>query len=236
MQTIKNGLTFADYARRVFVPSLEFYRRIVMERFLPSLSDEAITEESNQVEREAFEHMGGSVSPEDYDPADFFQSAFDESLEFYELMNDTRQGLINGLAAALYHLFEQQLCVFYRLVAWDRGSVLNGKESEDRLRKLGVDVAKFPEWASVNELRLLANCIKHAEGTSCDQLAQLRPDLLERPTVGERLRAPRPFVERPLSGDGVYFSATEFDKMADRLRRFWQYIADELSAQEGGQS
>jgi hypothetical protein len=52
---------------------------------------------------------------------------------------------------------------------------------------------------------------------------------LERPTVGERLRGPRPFVERPLSGDGVYFSAEEFDKMADRLKRFWEYIADEIS-------
>src|ERR1700691_1456482 len=122
-----------------------------MERFLPSLSDEAITAESNQVEREAFERMGASVSPEDYDPADYFQSAFDESLEFYELMNDTRQGLVNGLAASLYHLFEQQLCEFYRLVAWDKKAILNGKGAEDKLRTIGVDVAKFPEWVSINE-------------------------------------------------------------------------------------
>jgi hypothetical protein len=39
---IKDGLTWADYVRRVFLPSLDFYRRVVMERFLPSLSDEAI--------------------------------------------------------------------------------------------------------------------------------------------------------------------------------------------------
>jgi hypothetical protein len=32
--------------------------------------------------------------------------------ESYQLMHDTRQGLVNGLAAALYHLFEQQLCHF----------------------------------------------------------------------------------------------------------------------------
>jgi hypothetical protein len=42
-------------------PSLEFYRRVVMERFFPSLSDEAITEKSNQVEKEVFERMGQSV-------------------------------------------------------------------------------------------------------------------------------------------------------------------------------
>jgi hypothetical protein len=229
MPTIKNGLYFADYVRRAFVPSLEFYRRIVMEKFLPSLSDEAITEESNQVEKEAFERMGRSVSPEDYDPGDYFESAFDEGLEFYQLMHDTRQGLVNGLAAALYHLFEQQLCEFYRLGAWDKKAVLSGMEAEARLRALGVDIAKFPEWASINELRLLTNCVKHAEGGSCEQLAALRPDLLERPTVGPRLRGPRPFVERPLSGDGVYFSVEEFNKMADRLKRFWEYISDQIS-------
>jgi hypothetical protein len=229
MPTIKNGLTWADYVRRVFVPSLEFYRRVAMERFLPSLSDEAITEEANTVEKKAFERMGRSVSPEDYDPGDFVESAFDEGLEFYELMHDTRQGLLNGFAATLYHLFEQQLCQFYRLIAWDNKAVLSGRDAEERLRAHGIDVAKFPEWASLNELRLLANCVKHAEGNSCGQLAKLRPDLFERPTVGLSFKGPRPFVERPLSGEGVYFSVAEFDKMAGRLKRFWDYIANEIS-------
>jgi hypothetical protein len=172
--------------------------------------------------------MGQSVSPEDYDPGDFVESAFDEGFEFYELMHDTRQGLVNRLAAALYHLFEQQLCEFYRLIAWDKKAVLSGNDAEEKLRTLGVDVAKFPEWASLNELRLLTNCVKHAEGSSCKQLAELRSDLFERPTVGLSFKGPRPFVERPLSGEGVYFLVAEFDKMAERLKRFWDYIADEI--------
>ncbi len=109
--------------------------------------------------------MGRSVSPEDYDPGDFVDSAFDEGFEFYELMHDTRQGLVNGLAATLYHLFEQQLCEFYRLVAWDKKAVLSGKDAEEKLRAIGVDVANFPEWAFLNELCLLTNCVKHAEGS-----------------------------------------------------------------------
>jgi hypothetical protein len=58
--------------------------------------------------------------PEYYDPGDFVEAADNEGFEFYELMHETRQGLVNGLAAALYHLFEQQLCQFYRLIAWDK--------------------------------------------------------------------------------------------------------------------
>jgi hypothetical protein len=54
-------------------------------------------------------------------------------------------------------------------------------------------------------------------------------DLFERPTIGPRLRGSRPFVERPLSGEGVYFSFAELDKMAERLNRFWDYITNEIS-------
>jgi hypothetical protein len=102
MPTIKNGRAWADYVRNIFVPSLEFYRRVVMEKFLPSLSDQVIKEESDRAEEAALERMGRSVAPEDYDPGDFVEAAFNEGLEFYELMRDTRQGLVNGFAAALY--------------------------------------------------------------------------------------------------------------------------------------
>jgi hypothetical protein len=228
MPAIKNGLIWADYVRNVFIPSLELYRRVVVEKVLPCLSNDVITEETHQVEREAFERMGNAVSPEDYDPGDFAQPAFDKGLEFYQLMHDTRQGLVNGLAAALYHLFEQQLCAFYRLMAWDKKAILTGRDAEEKLRALGLDVAEFPEWASLDELRLLANCVKHAEGSSSKQLADLRPDLFGRTSIGPALTGSRPFVERPLSGEGLYFSATEFDTMVGRLKRFWVYVAEEI--------
>jgi hypothetical protein len=117
MPTIKNGDRWADYVRNIFIRSLEYYQRVVMEKFLPSLHEEKINEEAERVEREAFKHMGHSVSPEDCDPGDFVEAARDEAIEFWGFMGDTRQGLINGFAATLYHLFEQQLCEFYRLIA-----------------------------------------------------------------------------------------------------------------------
>jgi hypothetical protein len=166
--------------------------------------------------------------PEDYDPGDFVDSARDEAVEFWQFMRDTRQGLINGFAATLYHLFEQQLCEFYRLIAWDKQAVLTGLEAQQKISTYGLDIAKFQEWASLNELRLLANCVKHAEGPACKQLAVLRHDLFERPSIGPSFGGPRPFVEQPLSGEGVYFSIPEFDRMANQLKWFWKWVADEI--------
>jgi hypothetical protein len=119
----------SPYVRSIFVPCLEFYRQIVMEKFLPSLNDEAIAQKAEKKEREAFERMGWSVSLEDYDQDSFVDDASEEGFEFYRLMHNTRQGLINGLAAAFYHLFEQQICQFYRLITWNKKAVLSGKEA-----------------------------------------------------------------------------------------------------------
>ena len=108
--------------------------------------------------------MQENFSPDDCDPSDFFEAARDEAVEFYQLMHDTRQGLVNGFAASLYHLFEQQLCQFCRLIAWDKKAVLRGAEVESKLRHYGPDVTRFPEWASLYELRLLANCASTLKG------------------------------------------------------------------------
>jgi hypothetical protein len=77
----------SPYVRAIFVRSLEFFRRVVMEKFLPSLSDDVITQE---VEKE-------SEASDLDDPSN-------ETIIFYRLITDTRQGLVNGFAVALYHL------------------------------------------------------------------------------------------------------------------------------------
>jgi hypothetical protein len=97
------------------------------------------------------------------------------------------------------------------------------------LGSLVIDPAKFPRWESVDEVRLVANCVKHVEGSGGKQLAHLRPDLFEAPRIGSRINGPREFVELPLPREGIYFWSEEFEKMTERLKRFWEYIADQIS-------
>jgi hypothetical protein len=59
-----------------------------MEKFLPSLSDDVITQEVEKEESEASE----------------LDDSSNEAIIFYRLITDTRQGLVNGFAVAPYHL------------------------------------------------------------------------------------------------------------------------------------
>jgi hypothetical protein len=49
-----------------------------------------------------------------HDMADAAESAQEVGLELYLQLTGVRQGVLNLFTASLYHLFEQQLMVFYR--------------------------------------------------------------------------------------------------------------------------
>ncbi len=208
---IKNGYLWGDYVRKVFIPALDFYTDVALSKVFPALSDEAISKEADRVEQEAFDRLGQTVAPEDYDLSYFVEPAFNEGLDFFISMRDARQGLINILAVGLFHLFEQHLCEFYLLLErdkecdptihqtrkrleeeWQRKENEGGAKKErelkldfhkakNELKKLGFDAENFCDWGLIVELRLLANCVKHGEGNSCKKLSQCRPDLFVRP-------------------------------------------------------
>src|SRR6266540_3091309 len=175
MPAINNDPLCSHYIRNFFVPAVEFYTRVVLDKVFPALDDEVISKEAHQVERKALEQT--AAHEDDDDPSAFYDAAFNEGLEFYMSMRNTRQGLINALAVGLYHLFEQQLCEFCRLLAREPEAELDGEKAKTKLKDLGIDVKKLSDWSSIDDLRLLANCVKHAEGKSRKKLYQRRPDL-----------------------------------------------------------
>ena len=98
------------------------------------------------------------------------------------------------------------------------------------LEDYGIDVATFSSWGKIEELRLVANCVKHADGPSCAQLKELRPDLFVPPFVKkETEEADLAFVGQvfqPLAGEDLYVSANDFEKYVEAVKGFWQEFAE----------
>lgn len=190
--------------------------------------------------QEAFDRLGKNVNPEWYDPADYVDAAHDAGISFYIMADGMRQGVINLFATGLYHLFEQWFLKFHRReLLWfheDRDlSLVNWKEAKKRLLKnYGIDVDGIPSWLKVSELRLLANAVKHAEGTSCEELKSLRPDLFVSPHLEKdgsaidlvKIRE----VFQPLAGEDLYVSLEEFDKYVEAVKLFWDELANAFDA------
>ena len=81
---------------------------------------------------------------------------------------------------------------------------------------VGLDLKGLLSWPVINELRLVANAVKHGEGHSAADLRQLRPDLFVLPQFKDReIGTHRLRVRKPLFGQDIYVSADDFAKYHD---------------------
>lgn len=216
-----------------FKKTVDYYARTLEEKVL--IAFENVSEEANQVEQRTFERLGQSVDPEWYDPADYVEAARDAAIDFYIMVDGIKRGLLNLFSAGLYHLFEQWFFKFHRrelLYLGEDGkpNLINWKEAKDRLRdNYGIDVESFSSTGKINELRLVANTVKHADGSSCSELKKIRPDLFVQPD----LKGDRPdigFVTirevfTPLAGEDVYIGIEDFKKYVEAVKEFWDELA-----------
>jgi len=108
------------------------------------------------------------------------EAAHDHSLRWYQMMVSVRQSMLNLLVSGLFHLAEQQLAESCR----DASSHIE----PPRDTKLGLvadwyrdhfqlDHKSLPSCGIFDELRLVANAVKHAEGSATRQLRAIRPEL-----------------------------------------------------------
>jgi hypothetical protein len=91
---------------------------------------------------------------------------------------------------------------------------------------------QLPSWPVLNELRLVANSVKHAEGGSADELRKLRPDLFQHPAVPselQRILPPGP-IHLPMMGEDLFVSPEDLQRYKDALANFWREFGAALNA------
>ena len=176
-----------------------------------------IESEADQVAQSAFEAYGRL--PGEGEMGDFAEAAEDEGIAYYQTLAELKQGVTNLLAVGLYHLFEQH----HRRI---RTIISSESRSLPELRT-------FASWPRVDELRLLANTIKHADGSSAAQLRTIRPDYFIDPIIRGSVLAKRQQgraapVENPLGGTDLFVTKDDLDGYRDAVRALWGEILPHL--------
>jgi hypothetical protein len=221
--------------QQTFAPHLSLLLEVLERRLLPTF--DAIDQEAESIVNAEWERLMHLSGYSDQDPSAFAEQAFEAGIAQYEAMSDIRQSLLNTYAATLYHAWEQQLLAFHRREVLrpaeeSDNALLNLTKLKERLNGAGIDVTKLPSWAKIYELRLLANTVKHADGSSADELKQLRPDLFEHPNTTEfglpKFGGARR-VYMPLSGNDIYVTLDALKSYCSTLVQFWSELADVLS-------
>jgi hypothetical protein len=170
--------------------------------------------------------------------ADVAEDAQEESHSWWEMMTSLRQTMLNLTAAGLFHLLEQRLALLTRDAIFSRAPLAEVKWKVIRdwySTHLHVDLMGLPAWVLMDELRLVANSVKHGEGVSARELRAIRPELFRDPFEAMlfpnlRDEVVRPIVV-PLSAD-EFFVTEEFLKMyADGAETFLRQIGAYLRSE-----
>jgi hypothetical protein len=214
------------------VPCFRAYRDHILTDVLSGYAN--MDEYARRVADEAYRQMGARFAGEDYcgDPGDAAEAASEQGQVYYEMMAGMRQATINLHAAGLFHLLEQQLGNLIHCVRNSEHPDNAGEEPKSNIhayakwyrRYLGLDLEKLVEWPKIDELRLVANAVKHAKGDSEAELRVKRPDLFQHPIRAEMglsgVATREEPLRLPLAGDGLFITEAVFNEYATAVYDF----------------
>jgi hypothetical protein len=220
----------AEYFIRECLQELDRYAMVFQERIVSAFAN--LEEEAKRIEDETYVRMGDHINPEYADPEDGMEEAFHVGVNYYLTTDAVRQGVFNLMTAGLFHMLEQQAqYLATRRVLLDRiiqADVSGGLKQLQNLLKqsFDIEIKSFQSWTLLNELRLVANTIKHGDGGSADELKLLNPALFRDPLD------PFPHIPnvplRPLVGEGLRLTVDHFNKYKSCVDQFWQELIDAL--------
>jgi len=202
-----------------------------------------IDSEAEEIAAKEWKRLGIFPLDEYSDMGDLAERAIDVGLEYFKAWDSVRQTMINLIVAALYHLFEQQRLLFHRKQILQPTEENNPRlitlyEFEKRLNTLDINIKTLPSWNKVNELRVVANVVKHAEGPAAKELKKLRPTLFTHPKlkkypISAPLEGVQPSVYMPLAGEDIYLTIDDIENYRSALLSFWREFGDIVLKNEG---
>lgn len=232
-----DGNYWSGYFQSSFVRQVNAFCDVITKRLLPTF--EGIDKEADDIAQSEFERLGHLPASDEFnfDMGEFAEEAFEIGLDHYQAITSVKQALINLCVAALYHLLEQQILLFHRrqvLLPAEENDIKLIKIEEFRKRlKVGkLDIENLASWPKIDELRLIANSVKHAQGASSEQLKKQRPDLFIHPELDNAPAtswlATSPTVELPLWGEDLYLTATDLESYRNAVVAFWEEFGNAI--------
>lgn len=202
---------------------------------------ENIEEEANEVSQDYYEEMGQYFDPDRTDIDSIVDSAFEKGLEYYEAVSLIRYNNQLMWISTMYQFWEQQVRKFlFDEITHSGVTLYNEKGCEIEFKNyctrgindikrefadFGQDLEDLESWSDINELRLLANVIKHGDGGSATDLELLRPDFFKSEITENVLLK----IHRTVLNEQVLkISDTDFTKYKVALQGFWRELPERL--------
>jgi len=205
----------------------------VLSRVLPAF--DGINEESTALENQLREELIESLEVHEDDLYEAHEAmaelAFNEAMDHAVLLESMRFSTLNLFAAALYHLIEQHLIDLpLQILNYEGQHDLRPGQAVSWFKDtIGLDLASLPSWPLIEELRLVANVVKHGEGASAEDLQKVRADMFVYPTLRNGKTGVGTLrIKASLFGHDFFVTKEEFERYHKGSVAFWTELADAL--------
>jgi hypothetical protein len=234
--------SYLAFQLRGALPFFRIYRDSILSDALAGFVN--LDQSASAVADAAFKRLGSRPGTDDSgDLEQEAEWAHEEGQAYCEAMIGLRQATINLLAAGLYHLLEQQLtkvtfdCKF-RDIHLDPGKANlgpNGTLLPWYRNHFDLDLKQLPHWKTIDELRLVAGAVKHADDGSARELRKKRDELFTNPVL-DTMPTPdsgRWPVRSPLAGEDLFVTEQIFSNYANAAHDFMEAIVWQFQRNAG---
>jgi len=193
-------------------------RLLISEDYAKEKADQTCDEFMEGAQRLAYDDPSFSI----------VEDAYAHGLAVYDDLMFLRSQLIGLSIAGLYHLWERLIKRFITAELRQGGADVTKEIAKwvfsdicDALTQFGFAVRDQPFYSRLNQLRLVANAVKHGSGSSWDQLREELPEL----SRGWK------FAPGSLIGfeyDEPEFNETHLENLSKAVVEFWEALPERL--------
>jgi hypothetical protein len=199
-----------------------------------------IEEEANQIANEHFRGMGTYFNPDYHDEGDFAEAAWEKGLEHYEGVSLIRYNTKLMWISTMYQFWEQQVRKFLFEEISRTHKMYDKKNNEitfksfctrgigeikETFLEFNYNLESLTIWSDIDELRLLANVIKHGDGQSASQLEQLKPSFFKNQVSNSNLLE---LYKSTLTEIVLNIDESDFIRYGDALMKFWDELPERM--------
>ncbi|MDF1616129.1 hypothetical protein [Petrocella sp. FN5] len=235
---MKAQLYLDNRIRKTLTEPFETFAKTYVEKVIPIFS--SLEEESQAIADEKYNSLGRYFNPESDDPSDYAEMAWEAGLEHYESMSLMQYNMRLMWISTLYQFWEQQVRKFVFEEVTRTHTFIDKKGNEisfdsffsrgiddikDEFKEFGQDLEKLSSWSKIEELRLLANVIKHGNGWSATRLKQLRSDFFDSGIISTDLLD---LYKTTLGERVLNIEDCEYKIYCDAIIQFWNDLPVEF--------
>ncbi|MAC14084.1 MAG: hypothetical protein CL539_05310 [Alcanivorax sp.] len=176
--------------RQSLITSHQFYVNQARQRLLSQFDD--IGTEADRASDEWLENNSHRFNPDWHDEGDFYESAVDAGIEFYQLLSDMRDRTRLSVVAGMYHEWDKQLrqWMVEQMRGWCSGDKFEMAvwkstltDIADLVEPIGWEIRTKDYYSQLDACRLVVNVYKHGNGNSLAQLKRKHPQYLHDPAA-----------------------------------------------------